>query len=98
MLENISEHMHKIAPLIYTVRRTSAQKATNMLIHIYENMLLKGLQSLLEKSVKPHQQELPLSYMKRSHCQISSVSTQRLFEKRPTEFVRIATKRFLYTK
>lgn len=54
--------------------------------------------SVFEKSVKPHQQELPLSHTKRSHCQISSGCTQRLFEKCPTESIRIATKRFLYAK
>lgn len=34
--------------------------------------------------------------MKRSHCQISSVCTQGLLKKCPTEFVRIATKNFLH--
>lgn len=36
--------------------------------------------------------------MKKSHCQISSVHTQGLLKKCPTEFARIATKKFLYAR
>lgn len=74
-------------------------KATKKLIHIAENMLLKGLWSLsvcLKNVSSLISKKLPRSHMKRSHCQISSVCTQGLLEKRPTEFVRIATKKFLY--
>lgn len=64
-------------------------------------MLLKGLWSLsvcLKKVSSLISKKLPLSHMKRSHCQISSVHTQGLLEKCPTEFVRIATKKFLYAR
>lgn len=102
MLENEPEQIDITVPVLSTWWDVAVHsKATRKLIHIAENMLLKGLWSLsvcLKKVSSLISKKLPLPCMKRSHCQISSVCTQGLLEKCPTEFVRIATKKFLYAR